>query len=359
MAIINPGLRMVSRGPDSVQIGVGPGGVVIEGLQQRDLALLQALRSGVADAAIPAQAAALGLAPERSREICHSLGPLLLSDDELRAQGFRAERLLPERTALLSLHHGPSRGLMSRREHAVVHVMGLGRTGAAVALVLVSAGVGTVLLEDDRAVTAVDVGPGSFRLADIGLVRSAALRRQLLELDPASRAHVLHEGGSAPDTGSVDLAIVVAHDTLAVTTAARFMGTERPHLLVLLREQDGTVGPLVVPGRTACCACVEWHRSDRDAQWLEVCEQLAGNTNQARRTGFLEDAALSTALAGTAAAQALLFLDAVNQPSSWSSVLSFHPDNGRWSHEEFATHPRCGCQLQDQALATISNTASP
>jgi len=357
MTTINPGLRMVTRGPHGVQIGVGPGGVVIEGLGSPDLALLRALHDGIPDAAVADRAAALGVSSTRLQEIRDSLGGLLLSDAELGTQGFRAERLLPERTALLGLHHGPSRAFMARREDAVVHVMGLGRTGAAIALVLVGAGVGTVLLEDDRPVGAVDVGPGSYRLADIGRPRSAAVRRQLLDLDPSAGAHVLHAGGTGgPDARYVDLAVVVAHDAIATETAARFMGTDRPHLLVLLREQDGTVGPLVIPGLTACTSCVEWHRSTADPLWLEVCEQLAADNGRARA---LEDAALSTALAGTAAAQALLFLDAVNQPSSWSSVLSFHPDNGRWSHAQFPMHPRCGCQLQHQALETISSTASP
>lgn len=364
MTTINPGLRLVSRGAGSIQIGVGPGGTIIDGLQPDDLRFIDALRSGIPDVEVMAAGSALGLPETRVREICANLEGLLFSDGELRTQGFRAERLLPERSALLGLHRAPCQGYMERRERSVVHVTGLGRTGAALALVLASAGVGTILLEDDRSVTAVDVSPGSFRLADIGLPRSAAVRRHLLALDPRCHAHVLHNGGTGgPDMRCLDLAIVVAHDAVGAGTAARFMSTDRPHLFVLVREQDGTVGPLVLPGETACAECVERHRSAHDPQWLQVCEQLAaeGGPDRERRPPpqLLEDAALSTALAGTAAAQALLFLDAVNQPSTWSSVLAFHRDNARWSREEFAPHPDCGCQLQRQALETISSTASP
>ncbi|MCQ9163115.1 MULTISPECIES: TOMM precursor leader peptide-binding protein [unclassified Arthrobacter] len=366
MTIINPGLRMVARGPGSIQIGVGPGGTIIDGLQPADLLFIQELRRGIPDGQAMAAAKACALEAARAAEICASLRGILVSDGELRMQGFRAERLRPEHSALLGLHHGQSRDYMDRREHGLVHVMGLGRTGAALALVLASAGVGTLLLEDDRTVTAADVSPGSFRLADIGLPRSAAVRRHLLSLDPRCHAHVLHTGGlGSPDMRCLDLAVVVAHDAVGSETAARFMSTDRPHLLVLVREQDGTVGPLVLPGETACAECVERHRGAGDPQWLQVREQLAaGSGPEAARPGQepppgLEDAALSTALAGTAAAQALLFLDAVNRPSTWSAVLTFHHDNGRWSREEFAVHPECSCQLQRQALETISNTASP
>lgn len=364
MTTINPGLRMVHRDATSIQIGVGHGGTIIEGLQPRDVDFIQALREGIADSELASTAHALGIGDERAAEICANLKGLLFNDDELATRGFRSERLLPEHAALLGLHREPSRKYMARREHAVVHVTGLGRTGAALALVLVSAGVGTLFLEDDRAVTAVDVAPGSFKLADIGLMRSVAVRRAALALDPGTHAHILHEDGKGgPDTRCLDLAIVVSHDAVGAETTGYFMGLDLPHLLVLVREQEGTVGPLVMPGSTACAECVERHRGAHDPLWLYLCEQLSSQQGQSNghqhRPESLENTALAMALAGTAAAQALLFLDAVNQPSAWSSVLTFHPDNGHWSREEFALHPGCSCQLQRQALATISSTASP
>ncbi|WP_207343887.1 ThiF family adenylyltransferase [Arthrobacter sp. E3] len=364
MTTINPGLRMVRRGPHGVQIGVGAGGLILEGLLDSEMTFVQALRHGISDAQVLTQAVSLGVAELRAQEICAMLAGLLFSDAELRTQGFRAERLLPERSALLGLHQGPCQSLMERREHGVIHLIGLGRTGAALAAVLVSAGVGTILLEDDCPVTATDVGPTSFNLSDIGLSRSVAVRRHLLRIDPGCQAHIVHDGGAGgPSAQCLDLAVVVGHDAVPAPTTARFMSAERPHLLVLLREQDGTVGPLVVPGVTACAECVERHRSVHDPLWLEVCTQLAAipepSADRRPRAESLENAALSTTLAGTAAAQVLLFLDAINQPSSWSSVMTFHPDNGRWTQQDFRIHPDCGCQWQNQPLATISSTDSP
>jgi len=356
MAIINPGLRVVRRDATTLQLGIGPGGVLVEGLSAADTDFIAALRAGIPDDGVLAAAARLGLPAERAQELCDTLSPMLFTDQQTRVSGFRGERLLPERLALAALHHRPSPDLMARRERAVVRVIGLGRTGAALVLALVSAGVGTVLLEDDRLVGAADVSPGAYRLADIGMVRSAAARRHLLSVDPGCHPHAVHtDDRGGPDFKRLDLAVLVGHDAVGAAAGARLMGSERPHLYVLLREQDGMVGPLVVPGATACADCVERHRGSGDPQWFTVCEQLVTGSAGSQP----ETAALATALAGTAAAQALLFLDGVNQPSTWSAVMTLHGSDGRWSRQEFGPHPDCGCQFQRQALATISSTASP
>ncbi|WP_157884128.1 TOMM precursor leader peptide-binding protein [Arthrobacter alpinus] len=357
MTTINPGLRMVRLGADTVQIGLGPGGMILAGLHRCELAFLDALRQGITDSLVFKRAEELGVEAPRAQELCAALASHLFSDAELHAEGFRAERLLPEHASLLGLHQQPCKTLMSRREHAVVHLVGLGRTGSALAGVLVGAGVGTMLLEDDRPVCPSDVGPGSFKLSDLGLARSVAVRRRLLRIDPGCHAHILHDGGQGgPDLRCLDLAIVTGHDVVAANTAARFVAAERPHLFVVIREQDGTLGPLVIPGETACAECVDHHRGVATTAWQDgqVSSVMPG-----RHPGLLENVALATTLAGMAATHALLFLDAVNQPGSYSAVMTFHPENGRWTRQEFTTHPGCGCQWQNQPFATISKTASP
>lgn len=364
MAAINPGLRMVRRGRHSIQIGLGAGGLILAGLQDAEMGFVEALHQGIPDRLVMDRAARMGVETSRAHEICTKLDGLLFTDADVRTQGFRAERLHPERSALLGLYQGPCNDFMLRRDRAVVHLVGLGRTGAALATVLVSAGLGTMLLEDDQPVTASDVSPGAFSLGDIGLPRAVAVRRHLLQIDPGVQAHVLHDGGTgSPSLASLDLAVMVGHDTAATQTAGRFLSAGRPHFFVLLREQDGTLGPLVVPGQTACAECVDRHRTVLDPQWLDVCAQLAAKAAEPAgrkpRAEHLESVALAVTLAGAAAAQILLYLDAVNQPSAWSSVLTFHQDNGRWSRSEFEPHPDCGCQWQNQPSATISSTASP
>lgn len=365
MTAINPALRMLTRGAHSLQIGLGAGGLVVEGLQGPDLAFITELRHGIPDADVLARAEILGVPAARAQEICALLAAVLCSDDDLSIRGYREERLNPDRTALLGLYRDSARTRLEQRSLKVVHVVGLGRTGAALAGVLANAGVGTLLLEDDSPVTASDVSPGSFSVSDIGLARSLALRRHLIALDPGLHLHLMHDGGAGgPSLSCLDLAVVTGHDCVPAAMLARFMGTDSPHLLVLLREQDATVGPLVVPGETACGDCVDRHRSAADPHWQQTLEQLAHSTqtSSSRPSSGArppEPSAVSLAVAGTAASQALLFLDGVNQPSALSAVMSFHPSIGRWTEQAFSPHPDCGCQWQNQPAATMSSTASP
>ncbi len=364
MATINPGLRMVRRDEHSIQVGLGAGGLILTGLQEPEMAFVEALHRGISDKLVLERASELGVDPLRAQEICAKLAGALFTDADLRTQGHRAERLLPERLPMLGLYRSPCQGYLNRREGAVVYLAGLGRTGAALAAVLVSSGLGTIFLEDDNPVRASDVGPGSFSSADIGMRRAAAVRRHLLAIDSGVQSHVVHDDGAYnPNPECLDLAILVGHDTAAAYGTTRFMAAERPHLLVLLREQDGTVGPLVVPGDTACAECVDRHRAAADPQWPDITAQLAAKAamppGRSPRAEHTESAALAMMVAGAAATQVLLFLDAVNQPSSWSAVLTLHQDDGRWSRQEFSPHPDCGCQWQAQPLATISSTASP
>ncbi|ALO66239.1 hypothetical protein AS189_06690 [Arthrobacter alpinus] len=369
---------------------MGPGGLILEGLEGPDLAFIMALRRGIADALVLDHAVELGVPAPRAQEICAMLATVLCQDAELSTHGYREERLRPDRIALLGLYRKSAKKLLAQRKKNVVQVVGLGRTGAALAGVLANAGVGTLLLEDDSPVTAADVSPSSFLVADIGIPRSLALRRHLTALDPGTQIHMVHDGGAGgPSLRNLDLAVVVGQDVAPAAITARFMSTELPHLVVLHREQDGTVGPLVMPGETACADCVEWHRNTGDSHWLEICGELAagevaagevaagggspgkppgsppsgrgGNrgAQPASSVTGLESTALSLALAGTAATQALLFLDGVNQPGAWSAVMMFRPDTGCWTEQVFSAHPECGCQWQNQPAATISRTASP
>ncbi|WP_051389095.1 ThiF family adenylyltransferase [Arthrobacter sp. 35W] len=355
MAHINPGLRIAHRGAGSLQIGVGPGGLVVEGLDEREEAFIAMLATGRGAPDPRQEAARAGIGEARAVELLAALEPVLFPTEAGEGStGIRSERLRPEERRLAALHHRPADTLLGRREHAVVRINGLGRTGAALAQALVAAGVGTMLLQDDAVVRLADVGPGGYRMADIGMPRSAAVRRALLSLDPACQPHIVHAGSAASeDFHLLDLVVHCGHDTVDAATSAALMRRDQPHLLVLHREQDGTVGPLVLPGVGACAECVERHRADADPQWLGVCASLAGGEEPG------EDAPSALSLAGAAARAALVFLDGVHAPAALSAVLTLRASDAAWSRTEYTAHPGCGCQFQRQALAMISNTASP
>ena len=92
---------------------------------------------------------------------------------------------------------------------------------------------------------------------------------------------------------------------------AALMRQRMPHLVALRREAIGVVGPLVLPGRTACLGCVELARSDRDPAWPFILAQLAGQAAQPAACA----ATLAAAVAAQAASQLLTFLDRARPPT--------------------------------------------
>lgn len=350
--IINPGLRTVARDPQTIQIGVGGGGVILAGLTESDRAFVDLLRCGTSGAAAAGAAAAAKVLPGRAQQILLSLAPVLLDDSSQgRPEGFRGDRLAGEVRQLAAIYGQPAKDILARRGRASVRIVGLGRTGAALAQALLGGGVRTLLLQDESAVRASDVGPGAFRLADIGMNRASAVRRHLLSLDPECQAHVVRSVASGGQVfQSLDLAVYVGQDVVDTCVSAELMSRDQPHLVVLLREQDGTVGPLVIPGETACSECIERHHSAVDPQWPQVCRELSDHP-------AAEEGSMALELAGSAAYQALLYLDGINRPASWSTVLTFRGADGGWRQNRYALHPDCGCQLQHRAAAELRSAA--
>lgn len=76
------------------------------------------------------------------------------------------------------------------------------------------------------------------------------------------------------DASAADAAVVVTSFFVASADASVWLRRDVPHLLVSFDEQGATVGPLVVPGRTACAHCLDLHRRDADSSWVALASQL-------------------------------------------------------------------------------------
>jgi bacteriocin biosynthesis cyclodehydratase domain-containing protein len=263
--------------------------------------------------------------------------------------GFRDERLSADAVELAAAYGLAAGASLERRAGASVRIIGLGRTGAAVAQALAAAGVGSLLLDDDAPVGAADLGPGAFRLADIGLTRAAAVRRSLAQLEPGIGAHVVR--GRDSDPPAVDLVVFCGATEMPVQVMGRLLRADQPHLVVLAPGTGGSVGPLVVPGATACMECVQ--RRTRPDQARAAGEAYAP---EGRGRGGGVEVCTALALAAGAARAALLFLDGVTRPACWSAVQTLSFLDGGWTIRRFDPDPGCGCQLQNSAAARAGGT---
>lgn len=123
--------------------------------------------------------------------------------------------------------------------------------------------------------------------------------------------------------------------------ARQLMRTGVPHLYVGVVEHLGVVGPLVLPGASACGGCVAMARADQDCAWPQLLAQLAAEGPGRPREPAC-DGALAAAVAGLAGLHALLHLDGERPPSidGWCEVSAA---DGMVRRLRLPPHADCGC----------------
>ena len=244
-----------------------------------------------ADGGVPAQAA------ERLLVLLAAAGVI---DDfpaaTLRVLPQPARAQLAPELATASLAHGDGDGgarTLARRIAAHITIHGHERVGAAIAPLLTRSGIGHV------------------ELADAAPATAAALP---------------------------DLAVLTGHRSPELQEA--LMGEQVPHLAVSAGEAIGVVGPLVVPGRSACLRCLDLARADRDPAWPLILAQLAGRHPDPLGC----DAPLAAAVAAQAAFQALALIDrAAGTGAVTNGTLELVLPEWQWRRRTWLPHPRCSC----------------
>jgi len=411
---LKPGLPLVHRGPSTVQIGVDPRhGTVLDGLTEADLDLLHELATGVDDSRLalptdagPAQISGLDRIL-RARILVNLLtdtGVLQRSHSGraalLRLAGSRP-RLAPDAAAWSIVHPDSGDGweLLAERRRAVVELRGGGRTALMLAGSLAAAGVGTVRLLGGNDVVAADVGPGGAAPTDVGdptaqvaarvVARTVGLpppapaprpapttipTRRGASADPADPADPAGSGASARTPGSAraagsgtsepveradgdpppDLVVLVERAAADPTRGDRLLAADLPHLSVVVRETSVVIGPLVVPGRSACLRCLDLHRTERDPQWPLVLAQLLAPAD--RRVPH-EETALAQVAAGVTALQVLGHLDGHGAPACVGATLEVELPDGLACRRPWPAHPSCGCCWPPAPPAPIPDRA--
>jgi hypothetical protein len=141
---------------------------------------------------------------------------------------------------------------------------------------------------------------------------------------------------------AADLVVVVeAGGELLRPELEEWVRSDRPHLVVSNLAARVEVGPLVVPGLTACLGCVDAHRADRDPGRGLVVEQHAHRDEEP-----CDPLLLGLALAW-AARDALSFVEGL-PPRTWSASVVLDASLAV-APQEWTRHPRCGCSWGDSA----------
>ncbi|WP_219445253.1 ThiF family adenylyltransferase [Saccharothrix obliqua] len=325
-----PGLPVLHRRPDSLQIGLDPRhSVLIEDVPPPMAAALLDLTGHLTVRELRERLARHDTQAEDLTYLLHALVDNGLVEE---AAPVPHGRLVTETTewALRTRRSAPH--LVGTRSTRSVVVHGDGRLAVAVAVGLATAGVGHVRVVARGRVNSGDTGSG-YLDADIGQDRVDAAEAALRRASPTVRTET---SPKAPDLVVLADALVPPPELLR---ALLLEGT--PHLAVRATEGVGVVGPLVVPGRSSCLRCLDLHRADADRGWPELALQLLDRPLHA-------DLPTVTTTAGFTVGQALLALDpgetTRTRPPAWDAVLEVNAFAGLVEHRLAPAHPRCECR---------------
>lgn len=120
-----------------------------------------------------------------------------------------------------------------------------------------------------------------------------------------------------------------------------------PHLVLALVDGGARLGPLVVPGRTACLRCVDAHLAAHDPDHLAVLTRYAAASRRPRPDDV--DPVLAGLVTSWALRDLALLLrpdptaEATPLPATWSATLTWHPRSPVPGARAWLRHPGCGC----------------
>ena len=352
---LKPGLLPVWRNRDTVQIGIDPRrAVALTGMRGAD-ALLRLLDGSRDRAQVLAAASELGMdaaAAERVLSLLTAAGAL----SDVQAGGYGTlpvgarARLAPE-LATAALARGDADGgarTLARRQAACVRVHGASQTGLRIAGMLTAAGIGLVISTGPTAPRPGPARPGTAapppaatgRPAGLGLPDLGERRPRA----PAGRAAGSGRRSTAPRDQPRRPGLVVLADTHRRELPAALARKLVPHLAVAASEAIGVVGPLVLPGRSACLRCLDLTRAERDPAWPLILAQLSA---QVSADPPACDTVLATMVAAQAVAQALAFIDQGGQaPAVTNGTLELVLPAWQWRRRTWQPHPECGCRYR-------------
>lgn len=173
---------------------------------------------------------------------------------------------------------------------------------------------------------------------------SARVRVDAADSDATAAARLLTEAGLTPARAGESEPVTV---TLVVRTAAEprrgdldaWVRADHPHLLVTFVAGRARVGPLVVPGETACVRCLDEHLTDQDPRHPLIVEQHLDRDPHDRPSPAVRALLLAWAV------RDLVVLVEGGRPATWSATVDLADAGPAVRH--WSRHPRCGCAWSD------------
>jgi bacteriocin biosynthesis cyclodehydratase domain-containing protein len=277
--LLRPGVRVVRRDRDHLQIGVGQSAVVAADTPEVRALLASLEAAQPVEATTPAARACWAALLERGQLIdadayFHELPP--------------APRAQQARSAMFAHHPADAPWRLAARSRAGIAV-----------------------------------------LAERRMVDLAAQARELLSL-----------AGIRMARREPSAALVLVGGEIRRARLDPLLQAGTPHLLITESEGVVRLGPFVEPGTTACLRCIDAALSERDPRRALIVEQLAGRSGPGP-VAPPHDPALRLLALSLAVVDLTAYVDG-DRPLTWSTTIDVMPDLAL-ARTPWKRHPRCGC----------------
>jgi hypothetical protein len=302
---LRPQIPVLQRSLDEVQIGVDSQTALVFA-EPRLKPVLLALDGTHHLQAVRAAGAAHGLRADEVDEALRVLGDSRMLLDGGR--GLRSPDALGKRT---------------------VRLIGAGPLGRNIATLLAGCGIGQLWVIDNERCE-----PGLYRGQSTFNTRAEALRAMVTKECGTvvhTASHWMQPSHLAPNLTIIACELAEPDRLMA----AELLRADLPHLVVRQAGEAVIVGPLVVPGRTACLACTDLTRRDADPAWPSLLDQLT-------RLRLPTTDVLINWAACLAATQALAFLRG-GSPEACGATIELGDNDLMTRWRGWPAHPRCGC----------------
>jgi bacteriocin biosynthesis cyclodehydratase domain-containing protein len=133
------------------------------------------------------------------------------------------------------------------------------------------------------------------------------------------------------------LGIAVSHHVHEPALVGSWLRRDIPHLCVVSGDVSTRIGPLVVPGRTACTHCLDLHRSDVDTAWGVIAGQLWGRRPVDSGMLATRDVAVRTVR------RAIDHLLGEPRRTADAVIDTIEQETGAVTRSTSRPHPACGC----------------
>ncbi|MDG2496650.1 MAG: hypothetical protein P8M68_00495 [Aquiluna sp.] len=328
---INPGLARLWISESARQFGAQ--GKILNNLTPAELRLLEYLEAGISNNQIPHLPKMASADPKTTSDLLQRLNGTLSKTSSFLPQfsETEVERRFSEIMRLYLLGVEDPAELLKARSNLKIYISCLNRTGLTIAKAMSASAIQGIFTSDHSRVQESDTLEMGYSLHRLGQQRIAAIRAD----EPSLKVRLHSRASTTFDL--CDLAVLISTDVVQPASYQMWMARDVPHISICFTELGVEISPIVIPGATACLACVELHRMSVNANWVSIATQLSNLERD------LADTAMMLFASGIAMNKSLNYLD-----KYLSSTVSETTRMSRTGILETLTldSTNCGCRTE-------------